>query len=56
MFAGILPICAGGNAARVSVIKDLPVWQFMGTKDQIVPIKAVDGGLCLLLNSPLAFC
>lgn len=43
MFTAMLPVCAGGNAARVAAIKDLPVWCHMGTHDEIVPVKAVDG-------------
>ena len=43
LFAAALPICAGGNAARVAAVKDLPIWCHMGTQDEIVPITAIDG-------------
>ena len=39
-FAAIAPICGGGNARQVSVIKDLPVWVFHGAKDNVVPLSS----------------
>jgi hypothetical protein len=39
VFAGALPICAGGNAlskAQAIAAQDVPVWGFHGDKDQIV--------------------
>ena len=37
-FAAIAPICGGGNARNVCVIKDLPIWNFHGAKDTVVPL------------------
>ncbi len=37
-FAAIAPICGGGNAYSVCVIKDLPIWNFHGAKDPVVPL------------------
>ncbi len=33
------PICGGGNPADAAKIKDLPIWNFHGDKDNAVPIK-----------------
>ncbi|KAI9032174.1 Alpha/Beta hydrolase protein [Hyaloraphidium curvatum] len=43
LFAAILPLCAGGNAARAAALKSLPIWCHAATDDVLVPIKAVDG-------------
>ncbi len=37
-FAAIAPICGGGDPARVCVLKDMPVWNFHGGRDSVVPI------------------
>jgi predicted peptidase len=39
MFAAAAPVCGGGNAADAPKIKDLPIWNFHGDKDNAVPIK-----------------
>ncbi|KAJ3044825.1 hypothetical protein HDV00_000702 [Rhizophlyctis rosea] len=41
-FAAIAPVCGGADAARVSVIKDTPVWNHHGAKDEIIPISESD--------------
>ncbi len=52
-FAAIIPICGGGDYQRVSVLKNLPIWNFHGELDDIVLIeeslsliKALDSSLC----------
>ena len=42
LFAAVLPICGGGDKKRAEYIKHLPVWNFHGGKDYIVPIKYSD--------------
>ncbi len=37
-FAAIAPVCGGGNAYAVCVIKHLPTWNFHGAKDAVVPL------------------
>ena len=39
MFTAAAPICGGGNPAEAEKIKDLPIWNFHGDKDNAVPIK-----------------
>jgi len=36
-FAGIVPICGGGNAHTARRMKDIPTWVFHGGKDPVVP-------------------
>jgi predicted peptidase len=38
LFAAAVPLCGGGNPARVAAARDLPVWAFHGAKDQVVPV------------------
>ncbi len=52
-FAAIIPICGGGDYQRVSVLKNLPIWNFHGELDDIVLIeeslsliKTLDSSLC----------
>jgi predicted peptidase len=35
-FAAVAPICGGGEPGKVGAIKDVPVWNFHGTKDSVV--------------------
>jgi predicted peptidase len=42
-FAAILPVCGGGDPAKVSVLKDLPIWVVHGDADPIVPISQSQG-------------
>jgi predicted peptidase len=37
-FAAIVPICGGGDPARVRRIKHIPTWVFHGGKDPTVPL------------------
>ncbi len=39
MWAAAAPICGRGNPADAPKIKDLPIWNFHGDKDNAVPIK-----------------
>jgi predicted peptidase len=39
MFAAAAPVCGRGNPAEAPKIKDLPIWNFHGDKDNAVPIK-----------------
>ncbi|HZE99076.1 MAG TPA: prolyl oligopeptidase family serine peptidase [Planctomycetota bacterium] len=39
MWAAAAPICGRGNPAEAGKIKDLPIWNFHGDKDNAVPIK-----------------
>ena len=38
IFAAALPICGGGDSSKAERIKDLPVWNFHGNRDPVVPI------------------
>ena len=40
LFSAIAPICGGCDPTKASVIKDLPIWSFHGTKDEVVNIDA----------------
>lgn len=40
LFSAIAPICGGCDPTKASVIKDLPIWSFHGTKDDVVNIDA----------------
>jgi predicted peptidase len=39
MFAAAAPVCGRGNPADAPKIKDIPLWNFHGDKDNAVPIK-----------------
>lgn len=39
-FAGAMPICGGGDPARIGAAKNVPVWAFHGAKDDAVPVGA----------------
>lgn len=36
-FAAAMPICGGGDSTQAKKFKDLPLWVFHGSKDDIVP-------------------
>lgn len=38
-FAAVAPVCGGGDPEDVERLKDLPIWDFHGAKDQAVPIE-----------------
>jgi predicted peptidase len=38
--AAAVPICGGGDPARVSKFKDVPIWSFHGEVDRAVPVTA----------------
>lgn len=37
LFAAAVPVCAGGDVSRASLLKDLPIWAFHGAEDAVVP-------------------
>ncbi|MFH0866109.1 MAG: prolyl oligopeptidase family serine peptidase [Bacteroidota bacterium] len=37
-FAAAVPVCGGGDTAKASVIKDIPVWAFHGDIDKVVMV------------------
>lgn len=37
--AAIVPICGGGDPAKATVLKDLPIWVFHGARDEVVSIE-----------------
>ncbi|CAF2755167.1 unnamed protein product [Rotaria sp. Silwood2] len=51
-FAAIIPICGGGDDQRVSLLKHLPIWNFHGKLDDVIPVEA-SLSLIKVLNSPL---
>ena len=38
-FAAALPLCGGGDGARIVAARTLPIWAFHGTKDPVVPVE-----------------
>jgi predicted peptidase len=38
LFAAAVPICGGGDTARVGVLRSMPIWNFHGTADISVPV------------------
>ena len=38
-FAALAPMAARGDATKVAVLKDVPIWVFHGDKDPTVPVK-----------------
>ncbi len=47
LFAAIAPICGWGDATRVKVLKEIPVWAFHGKKD---PVIAFERGESMVKN------
>jgi len=52
-FAAIIPISGGGDQQKVSCLKHLPIWNFHGKLDDVVPvqeslqlIKSLNSQLC----------
>jgi predicted peptidase len=37
-FAALVPVCGGGDARAVGVLRHLPVWAFHGARDDVVPL------------------
>ncbi len=35
-FAAAVPVCGGGDLTRAFMLKDMPIWAFHGTEDQVV--------------------
>lgn len=38
MFAAALPVCGGGDPSKAELIKDMAIWAFHGSADDIVPV------------------
>jgi len=38
MFAAAVPLCGGGDAARIVAARTLPICAFHGAKDPVVPV------------------
>jgi len=47
LFAAIIPICGGCRIGLAQKLKNVPVWNFHGKKDQIIPISQSD----LIINA-----
>jgi pimeloyl-ACP methyl ester carboxylesterase len=39
-FAAIAPICGGGDTAKIYRLRYMPIWNFHGAKDPVVPLSA----------------
>ena len=39
LFAGIIPICGGGDLKKIGRLKDMPLWLFHGNADTVVPVE-----------------
>ena len=39
VFACAVPLCGGGDASKVAVMKNVPIWVFHGDKDDQVPVE-----------------
>jgi len=50
-FAAIVPICGGGNADKVTVLKNVPIWVFHGAKDGVVKLEESDKMVNALKNA-----
>lgn len=37
MFAAVMPICGGGKTGNASKLKDVNIWAYHGTEDNVVP-------------------
>jgi predicted peptidase len=37
LFAAAIPICGGGDPTKAHLLVDLPIWNFHGSKDAVVP-------------------
>ena len=35
-FAAAVPVCGGGDTAKASLIKNIPIWAFHGSDDKVV--------------------
>ncbi len=47
-FAALVPICGGGDPARLGRIAKLPIWVFHGEADPVVPVKTSRGSVAAL--------
>lgn len=37
-FAAAMPVCGGGDPSKAHLLADLPIWNFHGAQDQVVPV------------------
>jgi len=42
LFAAIIPICGGCSPEAAPALKNIPIWNFHGKKDQIIPVSQSD--------------
>ncbi len=42
LFAAIAPVCGGGDTTMVHSLLNVPVWNFHGAKDTVVPLEGSD--------------
>jgi predicted peptidase len=40
LFAAALPICGGADPSKALLLKDLPIWTFHGSADDVIPVTA----------------
>jgi predicted peptidase len=38
LFAAAMPICGGADPSKASLLKDMPIWTFHGSADDVVPV------------------
>lgn len=38
-FAAAMPVCGGGDLTKAHLLKDLPIWNFHGAQDDVVPVE-----------------
>lgn len=38
-FAAAMPVCGGGDPTKAHLLKDLPIWNFHGAQDDVVPVE-----------------
>ncbi|QHW31741.1 phospholipase [Paenibacillus rhizovicinus] len=38
-FAGVVPVCGSGSPERIGRLRDVQVWAFHGTRDEVVPVE-----------------
>jgi predicted peptidase len=37
LFAAAIPVCGGGDTSNAYLVKDIPIWNFHGAEDRVVP-------------------
>ncbi|MCX7845800.1 MAG: phospholipase, partial [Dictyoglomaceae bacterium] len=56
-FAGLVPICGGGDPTKAHLIKHIPIWVFTAEDDPVVNVKIVRDIVKALqdLNAPIKY-